>query len=151
MNFKLFTDYFQFYIQDESAEGNLSDSWDEQAVTRLLAVASGTVGIGTVRNVDVEVSVEILSKEIRPELKDCDHAVECTIEVKSHALVIAGCTDYFPDAKRIPVIPGTYRLLASYFGLNTVSSDGLDGNDRYKLQLWPAAYVEPRVLKQRAV
>lgn len=30
--FKLFADYFQFYIQDEDADGNLSDSWNDEAV-----------------------------------------------------------------------------------------------------------------------
>ena len=34
--FNLFADYFQFYVQDESVEGDLSDSWTKEAVQRLL-------------------------------------------------------------------------------------------------------------------
>jgi hypothetical protein len=33
----LFADYHQFYIQDETADGNLSDAWTDEAVERLLA------------------------------------------------------------------------------------------------------------------
>ena len=148
--FKLFADYFQFYIQDENADGNLSDSWNDEAVGRLLAVAPGVVGVGTVRNMDIPVSVEVLDSEAGADFDQWDHVVECTLEVSSTRLVIAGCTDYFPDAARISVSPGTYRLRACYADLNSLSEDGLEGNDRYHLQLWPAPAIEPRVLKQRA-
>jgi hypothetical protein len=33
--------------------------------------------------------------------------------------------------------------------LDTLSEDGLEGGDRYHLQLWPAPAIEPAVLKQR--
>src|SRR5262245_38672877 len=55
----LFADYFQFYIQDEAVVGDLSQSWGEEATSRLLAIAPGTIGIGTVRNMDVPVVIEI--------------------------------------------------------------------------------------------
>jgi hypothetical protein len=58
-NYNLFADCYQFYLQDEDADGDLSDSWNEQAVKNLLAVAPGTIGVGTVRNMDVPVEVEI--------------------------------------------------------------------------------------------
>jgi hypothetical protein len=149
-NFKLFADYFQFYIQDEYAEGNLSDSWNDDAVGRMLAVAPGIVGIGTVRNMDVSVSVELLDSATDSDFDQWDHIVECTLQVSGTRLVIAGCTDYFPDAARISVSPGTYRLRACYADLNTLSEDRLDGNDRYHIQLWLAPAIEPRVLKQHA-
>lgn len=56
----LFADYQQFYIQDEKADGDLSEAWNDAAVERLVAVAPGTVGIGTVRNVDVPVTISVL-------------------------------------------------------------------------------------------
>jgi len=36
--FELFADYFQFYLQDESATGDLSDSWTEEGVERQLVL-----------------------------------------------------------------------------------------------------------------
>jgi len=148
-DYRLFADYFQFYLQDESGEGNLSDAWTEQAVDRLLAVAPGTVGVGTVRNMEVSVTLEILGSEPDLHPAQWDHIVECPLVVSSPKIVIAGCTDYFPDAQRIPVEPGTYRVRVCYAGLDTLSEDGLDGDDRYQLQLWPAPSTEPVVLKQR--
>lgn len=148
--FTLFADYFQFYIQDESADGNLSDSWNEEAVTRLLAVAPGTVGVGTVRNMDCPVSIEVLDCAPTLQLELWDYVVECSILVQGSRIVVAGCTDYFPDAARIEVAPGTYRVRVGYAALESISEDCLTGNDSYKLQLWQAPAIKPTVLKQRA-
>jgi hypothetical protein len=148
---ELFADYFQFYVQDEPANGDLSGAWSNEAVARLLAVAPGVVGVGTVRNMDVPVTIEIHSVEPLADLEASDHVVECSLLVKSGRIVAAGCTDYFPEAKRIDLPSGTYRVRVSYSGLGSLSADGLEGNDRYRLQLWQAPEVEPSVLKQRAV
>ncbi|OKO81054.1 hypothetical protein [Bradyrhizobium sp. NAS96.2] len=143
----LFADYFQFYIQDEPAAGDLSEAWTEDAFDRLLAIAPGTVGIGTVRNMDVPVAVHLLEREPDDDSADWDHVVEASLDVASGRIVIAGCTDYFPDAMRIETPPGCYRVRVSYCALDTLSEDGLDGDDHYRLQLWPAAAIAVRVLK----
>jgi len=69
--------------------------------------------------------------------------------VASGPLVVAGCPDYLPDAKRIALAPGVYRVRVSYGGLDTVSEDGLDGNDRYRVQVWPGSASDVRIAKQR--
>ena len=97
--YELFADYFQFYLQDESVKGDLSDSWTPEAVDRLLALAPGTVGVGTVRNMTVPVTVEVLNEPPPDDSDSWDHLVECTLEVSSGRIVVAGCTDYFPDAR----------------------------------------------------
>jgi hypothetical protein len=145
----LFADYHQFYIQDESADGNLSGAWTDDAVKRLLAVAPGTVGIGTVRNVDVPVTISILEREPAFDPEEFDQVVECSVAVESGSIVAAGCTDYFPDAMRIKIPSGLYRVRASFEGLDSVSADGLEGNDQYHLQLWPSPMGPVEILKQR--
>jgi hypothetical protein len=145
----LFADYFQFYLQDESAEGDLSDYWTEEATDRLLAVAPGAVGVGTVRNMEVPVSIEVLDAEPPLDAAEWDHMTECSIQIESGKLVVAGCTDYFPEAMRIPLAPATYAVRVSYGGLATLSADGLDGGDHYRVQLWPGIATEARVVKQR--
>ena len=145
----LFADYFQFYIQDETATGDLSDAWNEEAIGRLLAIAPGTIGIGTVRNMYVPVVVEIHDQEPDDDCSEWDHVVEASLEVTSGRTVIAGCIDYFPDAMRIPVPAAVYRVRVSYGGLDTLSDDGLEGDDHYRLQLWPATSIAVCVLKQR--
>ena len=147
--FNLFADYFQFYVQDEAVDGDLSDSWTDEAGTRLLAVAPGTVGVGTVRNMEVPVTLELLASEPPLDVEAYDHVVEGSLSVGGRNLVIAGCTDYFPDAARIQIEPGSYRVRACFSGLEALSDDGLDGADRYHLQLWPAPPAEVAVLKQR--
>jgi hypothetical protein len=147
---ELFADYYQFYIQDEAVDGNLSDAWTDEAVERLLAIAPGVVGVGTVRNMDVPVTIDVLDREPITEFDIFDHIVECSISIESGRIVVAGCTDYFPEAARIDVCPGAYRVRVNYAGLNSLSADGLDGNDRYHLQLWPAPANQTVILKHRS-
>jgi len=148
-HFELFADYFQFYIQDEPVEGNLYDSWDQAAVDRLLALTEGTIGVGTVRNMTVPVEIEIHESIPGTAFDEWDQVNECSIDVKSGCLVVAGCTDYFPEAARIKVAPGTYRARVLYGNLDALSEDGLEGEDRYVVQLWPAAPAALTVLKAR--
>ena len=145
----LFADYHQFYIQDENVDGKLSDAWTDEALERLLAVAPGTVGIGTVRNVDVPVTIAVLEGEPALDADKFDQVVDCSIVVDSGAIVVAGCTDYFPDAARIKIPSGPYRIRASFEALESVSADGLEGNDQYHLQLWPAPMGTIEILKRR--
>ena len=145
----LFADYSQFYLQDEGADGDLSDSWTEQAVADLLALAPGTIGVGTARNIDVPVVVAVHPS--RPAFEDAaywDQICEADIDIPSGRIVVAGCTDYFPDAARIVVAPGTYRARIQYGGLDTLSEDGLDGNDHYRVDLWPGAPEGRHVIKR---
>jgi hypothetical protein len=145
----LFADYFQFYLQDEVVKGDLSESWTEQAVADLLALAPGTIGVGTVRNMDVPVIVDVLDAPPNEPLDRWDHVTECSIEIPSGRLVVAGCTDYFPEAQRIQVVPGAYRARIFYGRLDSLSEDGLDGEDHYKVSLWPSETTGPVVLKRR--
>jgi hypothetical protein len=97
----LFADYFQFYIQDEVVTGDLSQSWNDDATARLLAIAPGTIGIGTVRNMDVPVVVEIHDHKPPEDSGEWDHVVEASVELTSGRVVIGGCTDYFPALRAL--------------------------------------------------
>jgi hypothetical protein len=145
--YKLFADYHQFYVQDEGVEGNLGDSWTPEAVARDLAVAPGTVGIGTVRNATVPVVVEIADGEPDDDMNSWDQVTECSIEVASGRLVVAGCTDYFPDAARIEIPRGSYRARVYSGNLQSLSDDGLNGDDHYRVVLWSAAPGPVLILK----
>ncbi len=133
---ELFADYFQFYLKDEDSDSDLNDSWTPAAVDKLLALAPGMIGVGTVRDQTVPVTIEV--RQDRPvEMERWDKVNDCEIDIKSGSLVVAGSTDYFPEAKRIRVEPGVYCARVLYGDLGTVSADGLDGEDRYKIVLWP--------------
>ncbi len=145
----LFADYFQFYLQDESSKGDLSESWTQDAVDRLLALTPGTIGVGTVRNMNVPVVLEIADHAPHDDPATWDQINECSIDVPSGRLVVAGCTDYFPDARRIELLPGSYRARIYYGNLNALSADGLEGDDHYKIVLWSAASEPMKTIKQR--
>jgi hypothetical protein len=147
--FELFADYNQFYLQDETADGDLSDSWTEQATENLLALAPGAIGVGTARDMNVPVTVEVHDGEPEEDFELWEQINECSINVPSGKIVVAGCTDYFPDAERISVEPGTYRARIFYGDLDALSEDGLDGDDKYKVALWRGVAIEPKVIKQR--
>src|SRR5688572_10494430 len=149
--YTLFADYFQFYLQDEKVDGNLSDAWTEQAVRDLLATAPGTIGVGTVRDMDVPVEVELLQSAPSESFDRWDQVNECDIEIKSGTIVIAGCTDYFPEAARIKVEPGSYRARVYYGKLNSLTEDGLEGDDHYKAALWMSEPGGLHILKMRSV
>jgi hypothetical protein len=146
----LFADYFQFYLQDDDSEvGNLSDAWTTEAVSRKLAIAPGTIGVGTARNMDVPVEIQIHEKEPKIKFDEWDLINQCSIEIKTGRIVVAGCTDYFPDAIRIEVAPDIYQAIICYKGLDSISDDGLDGDDSYLIHLFPDEKIKPRTLKER--
>lgn len=146
--FELLADYFQLYLEDDGERAEPDIDWDA-AVERMLAAGDGFVMIGTVRNMTVPLVVEVGEGEPVADLDGWDHVAECSLAVQSGQVVVSGCTDYRPDAARIAVAPGDYRVRVSYGRLNTLSEDGLEGEDHYRAQLWPAPLAPLRVLKQR--
>lgn len=147
---ELFADYHQFYLQDDEAgKGNLGEAWTEGATERLLAVADYVIGIGTVRNMDVQVAVTSCENEPSINTDDWQYIVMSSIECETGRLVVAGCTDYFPDAQRIELLPGHYQVLVCFNGLDTISEDGLDGDDQYHLYIYPGSPADVKVIKSR--
>ena len=145
-NFELFADYFQFYLQDEGQE-DLSLDWTEEETKDRVALAPNTIGVGTARNTTVPVTIEVRAAPPNEVLEQWDKVYECSIDVPSGKLVVAGCTDYLPDAARIEVAPGPYRARVYHGDLETLSEDGLEGEDYYKVILWPGKMAEPIVIR----
>jgi hypothetical protein len=142
-NFEIFADYFQFYLQDETLNRDISDSWTEEALANLLVATPQVVAVGTARNTTVPVEIDVLSAPPVEDFSAYDKVNECSLELPSGRLVVMGTTDYFPDAPRITVLPGTYRMRIYYKNLENLSEDGLDGEDSYTIMLWPQSTYEP--------
>lgn len=141
---EIFADYNQVYLHDQLSEADFSDNWNNEELKSMAVVADGAIGIATARNMDVPVEVLVCEHETETSLDidASDHAVSCGIEVRSGTLVVRGPSDYLPDAKRIRVNPGYYVVHILYKGLNTLSEDGLEGDDHYKIVLWPSETLE---------
>ncbi len=135
----LFADFSQIHVQDDGATGDLADAWTVKATEDRLAVADSgdIVGIGTSEPEDVKVSVVFLPRA--PDALDggAEHVTEASLRVRSGRVVVCGCTDYLPDARRFPCAPGTYRLRASH-----------GPRDRIRLELWPAPRRAAKVLRR---
>jgi len=97
----------------------------------------------------VPVVVEVADEAPDDDASAWDHVNECSLDVSSGRLVIAGCTDYFPDAARIELPPRSYRARIYYGNLAALSADGLNGDDHYKIVLWRAAAAPLQVIRQR--
>jgi hypothetical protein len=46
------------------------------------------------------------------------------------------------------VPPGDYKVRALYRGLDTLSEDGLEGNDFYEIQIWKSPCTSLRVIRR---
>ncbi len=133
---ELFADYFQIYLRDE-AHPELPDEVTEATLACRLALAPYGMVLHTARNTTVPVRVEWHAQRPDPVLEDFHYVVEAGFDSPSGKLVLAGITDYEPEAARLDVPPGPIAVRVSMSGLDTISDDGLDGGDHYRIQLWP--------------
>lgn len=152
--FNLDADYFQFSLEEESdlSDGScgapIAEGWTAQTVADMLVVVPHAIAVGTARYAIVPVTIELRDDAPPADNFDgWDHVTECSIEIGIGRLVVNG-GDYWPDNARIPVPPGTYAVRILYGGLDTLSEDGLEGDDHYRVLLWPGAERPPAVLKR---
>ncbi len=144
---ELLADYFQIYLRD-AAHPDLPDDYTDAAIARRLVAGPYGVILHTVRNMPVPLRVEWHSERPAPDLEADQQVVEAGFGCPSGRLVLAGLSDYEPSAARLAVPAGRLGLRARFRGLDTLSADGLAGDDRYELQLWPGAVPDGvRVLK----
>ena len=143
----LFADYFQIYLMDSDSNEDTSEIWTDEAFTLKLGILPNTVSIGTFRNVDVPLEIEIHDSKPDIDLNDWDHASVGFVNIKSGHCAVFGCTEYLPDAKIIMIEPGDYSLLSLAAGLDSITTEWEEANDLYKVVLWPSSAREYRALK----
>lgn len=148
--YSLYADYYQFYLQaagaDPAPDTGARDFWSKEALERKLAVVAGIIGVSTLRYDTEPVQVEVHERDPGVALEKWDHVVEGSLAVPSGSILIDGCLSLSEDSPRIPVAPGSYRVRVMSGGLGTVVSDQ-EGEDHYRVVMWPKDYEPPRVLK----
>ena len=135
LDFEIFADYHQFYLEDESSPHRTDLVWTKETVERMLGVGEKLIAVGTGRCETVPVSIEFHDSKPPLELEIYSRVNECGLEASTNKLILSGCTEYLPDAARIAVKPATYRVRVLYGKLETVK-DEFEGEDFYVLQLW---------------
>jgi len=148
--YTIFADYYQVYLVDQKVRSNNPNMWSPTALLKeRVATAPGAIGISTIRNLDVPVEVEISEVEPTGTFDNWDQVVDCSIQVQSGWLILGG-PGLDDDVPPISIKPGTYRARVFFGGLNTLSADELEGNDRYRIVLWPGKETPVDILKKYA-
>lgn len=148
---QVFADYNSFELTDSTATDRFEsldwiDDWIEQLICDQIASGDGIVGIGTARRMTVPVLIDVLSGPPDLDPEDYDHVTEASLTTSG--TIIVSKQEYGPDAPRLRVAPGTYRLRVYTRGLATLDPHGTRGDDVYEVVLWPGQPCEPRVIKR---
>jgi hypothetical protein len=151
---ELFADYHQLAVFDEGSTTDLGDAWTDQAFADRLAVGVDAVAVGTEVNVNVLVSVEVLTSRPVDDEASFDHVVEASLRSESGRLVVMGCTDYEPEAARFDVPVGWLRLRVAKSNLDRAYTLGIDSDEvsetmeSVRIQVWPAEPVGSVVVRR---
>jgi hypothetical protein len=142
----VFADYHQFYVWDGGMNLQAPEDWTDQDVMNRAKVAEHVFVVCPLRNMTVPVRVSLFSAKPELEFARYDHAVQASLAVPTGQLQVHECTG--GEVLAWKVKPGTYRALALFSGLGSISSDGLEGQDTYHVALWPGSSMPLEVLKQ---
>ena len=137
-NFDVFADFHQFLVRDAAANwDHLADQWSAEAVDDMYVQGEGYIAVGTARNMPVPVTVRIVDLLREPE-GTWDRSRNGTLRIMSGELVVEGVTDNGASGGRLRVPVGDYAVRVLYGGLETLSQDGVEGDDRYVVELAPS-------------
>ncbi|HEX3780320.1 MAG TPA: hypothetical protein VHX38_11680 [Pseudonocardiaceae bacterium] len=147
--FTVFADYNMFFLLADMTEvPHLNSGFIDRLLTDLIAAAPGAVIVGTARRMEVPVNV-CLCPEVQEGPEDTwDHVAEASIRTDTGIIHLVGDASNPDDDISLTIPPGTYRVRVCSSGFDTLSEDGLDGDDQYRLVLWPAAAQPARVVKR---
>ncbi|HEX8035574.1 MAG TPA: hypothetical protein VF510_17075 [Ktedonobacterales bacterium] len=149
-------DHNQFFLEDCDYDQRLenlditwsTDTWyDEDALARHLGVTPGTLCIFTARWYG-EVQLEVIVRSNQPDdiLTGWDNVAEASIEVPTGCVVVHAAEDDIDVSPRFALLPDTYRARVYAGGVETVDEYMQDGQDQYRVVLWPAPYAAPTLL-----
>jgi hypothetical protein len=147
--FELWTDHFQLYLQDWAAQPDTSVIWNDQTIAQRIAVAEGLVAVGTQRyGGRTEVTVELCDSQPTYSADDWDHIVHTSIAVHSHTLMLYSPERGHQGDAQVHVEPGIYEVLVFYGNIEGFADENdLEGEDHYRLALWPGKPMEMHMIK----
>lgn len=145
-HYEIFADYNQFYLMDAEQNPYAPEDWTNDDVQKRIKTDKYIVVIQPERNMTVPVELEILNFAPEEDSKDWDHIAEASLDLPSGKLQIEECCGETKDT--LILHSGSYRIRAFYGGLDTLSFDGLEGDDHYKIVMWQAPFEDVKVLKE---
>ncbi|SDQ01183.1 hypothetical protein SAMN05428975_5632 [Mucilaginibacter sp. OK268] len=145
-----FTKHNQFYLCDSAYKSNTGSNtfWTPEAYHDRLGVDYDILGIGIESYGHVKADLEILdSADPQTDFGQYNHVVEAGITIQSGLLQVLNFPDYKSYLKLI-IKPGKYRVRVYSSGLGNVDTEADEGQDHYKITMWPDSRMERKVLKQ---
>jgi len=138
--------YHQFYVEDADQFTDTGDAsfWTEQACKDRLALAPGVIGIETETDGRIHIYTELHDASPPLDLTAWDHVTESGLEVRNGRLrvsVVEGDFEEFMGK------PGVYRVRCCHANLAGANDAG-SAKGCYLLQVWPAPFSPPTVLKR---
>lgn len=146
--YDIFADYHQFYLRDRDVAPDAPIDYVDADVTRRIKAAPFIVVLQPERDMTVPLELETFDAEPPLDLDAWDHVAEAGLDLPSGLLELHECTGGSIDVLQLS--PGAYRVRFCGARLDTLSEDTLDGDDRYRTELWPAPAAPVAVLKQFA-
>ena len=143
---EVFADYHQFYVWDAGMDPVAPEDWSDRDVANRAKTAEHVLVVCPVRNMTVPVRISLYAKEPAFDLSLYDHVVRASVALPTGQLQVHECTG--SEVLAWKVEPGTYRVLALFAGLNTLSDDGLEGQDTYHVALWLGQPAPLQVVKE---
>ena len=142
---EVFADYHQFYVQDGGINPPAPEVWTDEDIANRSKVIENVVVVCPLRNMTVPIEVVLHDSEPPHDGDRSDHVVECSLTLSTGHLQVHECTG--GPALDWEVASGTYSVRLSYFGLDSISDNGLEGSDYYKVELWPGRARELKVVR----
>lgn len=149
--FKFYTQYGQFYLSSvgknfETIDRNIDpEVFNEGFNARLIKNENGLI-IFTQSYGEVKGEIEVLDKPVASiDLNKYDHVVECGLKIISGELQILSWPGDETE-ESLKVNAGNYRI--RIYSSNFKSVVGDDGDDYYRIEIWPSNDMERKVLKQ---
>jgi len=145
---EFYTSHSQFYIYDKDSPAEIGSDkfWTQEAFDDRLAIEEGILGVGTECYGPIKAELILLdTRNDSINLIDYDHIVEAGVEIKSGVIQILDCPNSNVELE-LSVDPGLYR--ARIYSSNLASVEGDEGDDFYKIEIWPDNEIERKVLKR---
>jgi hypothetical protein len=121
------------------------EDYSEEDTRRRIKTAPYVVVIQPERNMTVAVEIEIHDLEPEYASDEWDHIAEASLQLPTGLLQVHECTG--GSVAEFEVTPGWYRIRSFYGGFDTID-DYVEGDDYYKVVLWPAPPADVLVVKQ---
>ncbi len=139
-------DYHQLYLWDPSVTNRAPEEYSDEDVERRVKLGPSVIVVQPERNGEVALTVEVTESDPGFDAGRYDHVVECGVELPGGRLQVHECLG--GAVMEATVEPGAYVARVLFAGLGSISSDGLDGDDAYAVQLWRGSPRALRVVKQ---